>query len=82
MALALPFIIVPITYLFLSVVHKSDLRWNNLAGPIASFLLMGLLMDYTVVYIYLATGFTISGWRHLWQDRGVHLSRSSSVEEL
>ncbi|OGM47972.1 hypothetical protein ABOM_002742 [Aspergillus bombycis] len=82
MGLALPFITVRITYLFLSVTHGSDLRWNNLAGPIAPFLLMGLLMEYAVVCIYLATGFIIPSWRNLQKDRTVQLTRCSSVEEL
>ncbi|KAJ5885861.1 hypothetical protein N7504_011697 [Penicillium tannophilum] len=54
-----PFIVVRITYLFLSVLHTSDLRWNALLGPIAPFLVMGLLMEYFVVCIYLITGIMI-----------------------
>ncbi|KAJ5114132.1 hypothetical protein N7456_002666 [Penicillium angulare] len=63
MALATPFIVVRITYLFLSVFQASDLRWNALAGPIAPFLTMGLLMEYIVVWIYLTTGFIIPRYR-------------------
>ncbi|KAE8352208.1 hypothetical protein BDV28DRAFT_5354 [Aspergillus coremiiformis] len=65
MALALPFIIVRITYLFLSSLHGSDRRWNDLTGPIAPFLVMGLLMEYVVVCIYLVTGFIIPPWRNV-----------------
>ncbi|KAJ5559402.1 hypothetical protein N7513_001801 [Penicillium frequentans] len=55
-----PFAVVRITYLFLSVLHTSDLRWKPLLGPIAPFLVMGLLMEYFVVCIYLITGIVIS----------------------
>lgn len=87
MVIALPFIVVRITYLFLSVVHPLDLRWNDLAGPIAPYLLMGLIMEYAVVCIYLATGFIIPrqrGKNNIEQkDTHVHEhGRYSSVEEL
>lgn len=59
MALGNPFIIVRITYLFLSVFQAMGLRRNALADPIAPFLTMGLLMEYIVVWVYLATGFLI-----------------------
>ncbi|KAJ5645726.1 hypothetical protein N7507_011737 [Penicillium longicatenatum] len=58
-AFGTPFIGVRITYLFISVLHASDLRWNALLGPIAPFLVMGLLMEYFVVCIYLITGLLI-----------------------
>ncbi|CAG8273190.1 unnamed protein product [Penicillium salamii] len=64
-ALATPFIIVRISYLFLSVYQPSDLRWNDLNGPIAPFITMGLFMEYTVVCIYLVTGFVIASWREI-----------------
>lgn len=64
-ALATPFIAVRVTYLFLSVFQPSDLRWNDLSGPIAPFLIMGLLMEYSVVLIYLITGFLIPSWRNI-----------------
>ncbi|PYH90489.1 hypothetical protein BO71DRAFT_387558 [Aspergillus ellipticus CBS 707.79] len=81
LALALPFITVRITYLFLSVVDSSDLRWNDLAGPIAPFLLMGLLMEYIVVCIYLATGFIIPSWRSMQGKRVVSATGYPLVEE-
>lgn len=59
MALATPLIIVRITYLFLAVFHGSDPKWDELNGSIVPFLLMGLVMEYAVVCIYLATGFII-----------------------
>lgn len=59
MVFSTPFIVVRITYLFLSVLHTSDLRWNALQGPIAPFLVMGLLMEYFVVCIYLIAGIMI-----------------------
>lgn len=64
-ALATPFIVVRIVYLFLSVFQPSDLRWSDLRGPIAPFLTMGLLMEYSVVLIYLITGFIIPSWRNI-----------------
>ncbi|EKV17057.1 hypothetical protein PDIG_17070 [Penicillium digitatum PHI26] len=64
-ALATPFIAVRIVYLFLSVFQPSDLRWSDLRGPIAPFLTMGLLMEYSVVLIYLVTGFLIPSWRNV-----------------
>ncbi|KAL4785949.1 hypothetical protein BJX76DRAFT_346557 [Aspergillus varians] len=64
-AIATPFIIVRITYLFLSVFDVSDLRWNDLVGPVAPFITMGLLMEYSVVCIYLVTGFVIPSWRNI-----------------
>ncbi|KAJ5765301.1 hypothetical protein N7520_004860 [Penicillium odoratum] len=60
MTLGTPFIVVRITYLFLSVLHTSDLKWNALLGPIAPFLVMGLLMEYFVVGVYLTTGVMMS----------------------
>ncbi|KAJ6108445.1 hypothetical protein N7523_009768 [Penicillium sp. IBT 18751x] len=63
MALATPFMVVRIIFLFLSVFDSSDLRWSALYGPIAPFLTMGLLMEYSVVCIYLITGFILSPWK-------------------
>lgn len=63
MALATPFMVVRITFLFLAVFDSSDLRWSALYGPIAPFLTMGLLMEYSVVCIYLTTGFIVSPWK-------------------
>ncbi|KAJ5383761.1 hypothetical protein N7517_001672 [Penicillium concentricum] len=64
-ALATPFIAVRIVYLFLSVFEPTDLRWNDLSGPVTPFLTMGLLMEYSVVSIYLITGFMIPSWRNI-----------------
>lgn len=55
----MPFIAVRVTYLFLSVYHPSDSRWNDLYGAIGPFVVMVLLMEYIVVVIYIATGFLI-----------------------
>ena len=63
MSLAMPFIVVRLVYFFLGVFDSSTQKWSILAGSIVPFLLMGLLMEYVVVCIYLATGFLISGWR-------------------
>ncbi|OJJ97426.1 hypothetical protein ASPACDRAFT_80319 [Aspergillus aculeatus ATCC 16872] len=82
MALALPFLIVRIAYLFLSVFHATDLRWNDLVGPIAPFVLMGLSMEYAVVWIYLGTGFLIPSWRELKGDRVVSMTRYPLVEQV
>lgn len=81
MAIALPFIVVRITYLFLSVIHPSDHRWNDLAGPITPYLLMGLVMEYAVVCIYLATGFIIPRQRGKKAESTQGLGGYSSVEE-
>lgn len=80
--IALPFIVVRTAYLFLSVVHPTDLRWNDLAGPITPYLLLGLLMEYAVVCIYLATGFIIPVQRAKKSERVHGLDGYSSVEEL
>lgn len=55
----MPFVIVRIAYLFLSVYHTSDHRWNDLSGAIGPFVVMVLLMEYIVVCIYIVTGFAI-----------------------
>lgn len=55
----MPFIIVRIAYMFLSVYHTSDERWNILEGAIGPFVVMVLVMEYVVVGIYIATGFAI-----------------------
>jgi hypothetical protein len=57
-SLAMPFSIVRLTYAFLSVYCSSE-TWNSLTGPVTAFILMGLLMEYCVVLIYLYTGFSI-----------------------
>ncbi|KAH8705236.1 hypothetical protein BGW36DRAFT_421802 [Talaromyces proteolyticus] len=58
--MAVPFFIVRLTYAFLSVYRGAeDKTWDSLSGPIAPFLVMGLLMEYFVVVIYLYTGFKI-----------------------
>ena len=63
MVLATPFLAVRITFLFLSVFHPLDLRWSALRGPVVPFLIMGLLMEYSVVCIYLVTGAIIRPWK-------------------
>lgn len=63
MALATPFMIVRITFLFLSVFDSTNLRWSALYGPIAPFLTMGLLTEYSVVCIYLTVGLIIPPWK-------------------
>ncbi|KAJ5927836.1 hypothetical protein N7466_006792 [Penicillium verhagenii] len=73
-----PFIIVRITYLFMSVLHATDLRWNALRGPIAPFLVMGLLMEYFVVGFYLATGLMIPP-RAIPSKESIPLSEEETV---
>lgn len=59
MGLAVPFIVVRIAWLFLSIYHPDDARWSNLSGDIGPFVVMTALMEYVVVCIYLGTGFMI-----------------------
>ncbi|GIJ90923.1 hypothetical protein Asppvi_009888 [Aspergillus pseudoviridinutans] len=59
MALAVPFIIVRIAWLFLSIYHPDDKRWSNLSGDIGPFVVMAALMEYIIVCIYIGTGFMI-----------------------
>ncbi|EAW19925.1 uncharacterized protein NFIA_095450 [Aspergillus fischeri NRRL 181] len=59
MGLAVPFIIVRIAWLFLSIYHPDDKRWSNLSGDIGAFVVMTALMEYIIVCIYIGTGFMI-----------------------
>ncbi|RHZ58991.1 hypothetical protein CDV55_102304 [Aspergillus turcosus] len=59
MGLAVPFIVVRIAWLFLSIYHPDDAKWSNLSGDIGPFVVMTALMEYIVVCIYLGTGFMI-----------------------
>lgn len=77
MVFGTPFIVVRINYLFLSVLHTSDLRWNALLGPIAPFLVMGLLMEYFVVCIYLSTGLMIPA-KAIPAKKGIPLSEEAT----
>ncbi|KMP01725.1 hypothetical protein DIZ76_010951 [Coccidioides immitis] len=56
---AMPFCLVRLTYLFLSIFRPSEPRWNELLGDTAPYVVMGLLMEYAVVCIYIFTGFQI-----------------------
>ncbi|THC94048.1 hypothetical protein EYZ11_006457 [Aspergillus tanneri] len=56
---AIPFLVVRIAYLYLPVFRASDPKWNQLTGSIAPYVVMGLLMEYIVFMIFLATGFLI-----------------------
>ncbi|KKK19518.1 hypothetical protein ARAM_003495 [Aspergillus rambellii] len=58
-ALAVPFLIVRISWLFLSIYHPDDPRWSNLDGDIGPFVVMTAVMEYIVVWIYIGTGFMI-----------------------
>lgn len=69
--LATPFITVRICYLFLSVFYPLDPRWANLTGRIVPFLFMGLVMEYCVVGLFLATGFIIPRMRNGNDKRGL-----------
>ncbi|OJJ50108.1 hypothetical protein ASPZODRAFT_1104533 [Penicilliopsis zonata CBS 506.65] len=61
-SLAMPFIVIRLTYLFLSV-FTTDEKWNELFGETAPYVIMALMMEYIVVVIYLATGFIIPSSR-------------------
>ncbi|KAE8378011.1 hypothetical protein BDV26DRAFT_292613 [Aspergillus bertholletiae] len=56
---AVPFLIIRIAYLYLPVFRASDPKWDQLTGSIAPYVVMGLLMEYIVFMIFLATGFLI-----------------------
>lgn len=66
----MPFIVVRIAYMFLSVYHPSDNTWNGLSGAIAPFVVMVLLVEYIVVCIYIAVGFAIPVIGRLQRVRG------------
>jgi hypothetical protein len=59
MAAAIPFLLVRIVYLFLSVFHPDHGKWNALEGALGPYVVMVLVMEYVVVCIYLMTGFRI-----------------------
>ncbi|GIC92450.1 uncharacterized protein Aud_008916 [Aspergillus udagawae] len=75
MGLAIPFIIVRIAWLFLSIYHPDDKRWSNLGGDIGPFVVMAALMEYIVVCIYIATGFMIPA------TKGVTRSDDQELEQ-
>lgn len=70
MAVAVPFLVVRIAWLFLSIYHPDDDRWDNLNGPIGPFVVMTALMEYIVVCIYIGTGFMIPATRGLQLQKG------------
>ena len=57
----MPFLVVRIAYAFLSVFNSDGLqsKWSDLYGSVAAFVLMGLIMEYIVVVIYLGVGIRI-----------------------
>ncbi|KAF4172293.1 hypothetical protein CNMCM8694_001625 [Aspergillus lentulus] len=75
MGLAVPFIVVRIAWLFLSIYHPDDKRWSNLTGDIGAFVVMTALMEYIVVCIYIGTGFMIPA------TKGVTRSSDQELEQ-
>ena len=59
MTAAIPFLLVRMVYLFLSVFHPDHGKWNALEGALGPYVAMVLVMEYVVVCIYLMTGFRI-----------------------
>ena len=57
--LAIPFLIIRITYAFLAVFRYTDQRWNDLSGSVGIFVAMALIMEYAVVCLYLGVGYMI-----------------------
>jgi hypothetical protein len=63
--MALPFLVVRIVYAFLSIFDNDGRRpfyeskWSYLAGSLAAYILMGLVMEYVVVCIYIFIGMMI-----------------------
>lgn len=62
-SLAFPFIVVRITYLFLSAFEASNPKWA-LTVTLVPFILMALVMEYAVVCIYLITGMLLSASKY------------------
>ena len=56
---AIPFLIVRVTYLLLSVFHPDHNKWSALFGDIGAWIVMVLVMEYIVVWLYIGTGYRI-----------------------
>ncbi|KAJ5190957.1 uncharacterized protein N7498_009942 [Penicillium cinerascens] len=56
---AIPFLIVRVTYLLLSVFHPDHNKWSALFGDIDAWIVMVLVMEYIVVWLYIGTGYRI-----------------------
>lgn len=69
MSLAFPFIVVRITYLFLSEFEASNLKWA-LTVTLVPFILMALVMEYAVVCIYLITGILLPSSKYTSMAEG------------
>ena len=64
---ASPFIMVRTIYGILEVVFQNDhaTTWNPVYGSAVAFALMGLLMEYVALCVYLYTGYSIPPGRGL-----------------
>lgn len=60
----MPFFVIRLIYALLSVFSTSSHKWSPLTGSIALFVVLALLMEYIVVYIYIFTGFSIPAGRN------------------
>jgi hypothetical protein len=81
MGLAVPFIVVRIAWLFLSIYHPDDKRWSNLGGDIGAFVVMAALMEYIVVCIYIGTGFMIPATKGLTRAGDQELEQNGPAGE-
>lgn len=59
--LALPFLVVRVVYSFLSIFDNGgdlfyESKWSYLDGSLAAYIVMGLVMEYVVVCIYISVG--------------------------
>lgn len=56
-----PFVVVRITYAFLSIFKSNSLqsKWDALYGSATAFVLMVLIMEYIVVIIFIVVGIRI-----------------------
>lgn len=71
--MAIPFLAVRMAYLLLSIFDSDQTKWNALEGDVAAFVLMVLLMEYVVVWLFLGTGYWIPASRATEEDSEQHM---------
>jgi hypothetical protein len=62
--LALPFLVVRVVYSFLSIFDNGGVlfyesKWSYLDGSLVAYIIMGLVMEYVVVCIYIFIGMMV-----------------------